>query len=73
MVNDSKNSGSVQSSKESNDLLEGMKRYLRIEHLDDDKELLEYLQKTSRSKVEMMQLINCPGECAIKRQDKHLV
>ena len=45
MVNDSKNSGSVQSSKESNDLLEGMKRYLQIEHLDDDNELLEYLQK----------------------------
>jgi phytoene/squalene synthetase len=45
MVNDSKNSGSLQSSKESNDLLEGMKRYLRIEHLNDDKELLEYLRK----------------------------
>lgn len=45
MVNDSKNFGSVKSSKESNDLLNGMKRYLRIEHQDDDKELLEYLRK----------------------------
>jgi hypothetical protein len=36
MVNDSKNFGSVKSSKESNDLLNGMKRYLRIEHQDDD-------------------------------------
>ena len=26
------------------DLLDGMKRYLRIEHHDDDKELLEYLR-----------------------------
>ena len=45
MVNDSKTSGTVQSSKECNDILEGMKRYLRMEHLDDDKELLEYLRK----------------------------
>jgi hypothetical protein len=30
---------------ESNDLLNGMKRYLRIEHQDDDKKLLEYLRK----------------------------
>ena len=29
----------------SNDLLNGMKRYLRIEHQDDDKKLLEYLRK----------------------------
>jgi hypothetical protein len=40
MVNDS-----VKHSKESRDLLNGMKRYLRIEHQDDDKELLEYLRK----------------------------
>jgi hypothetical protein len=31
--------------KEVYDLLDGMKRYLRIEHQDDDKELLEYLRK----------------------------
>jgi hypothetical protein len=31
--------------KKSNDLLSGMKRYLRIEHQEDDKELREYLQK----------------------------
>jgi hypothetical protein len=43
MINDSKNDDSIYS--ESNDLLNGMKRYLRIEHKDDDKELLEYLQK----------------------------
>lgn len=45
MLNDSKTSNSVQRSKKSNDLLSGMKRYLRIEHQDDDKELLEYLRK----------------------------
>ncbi len=45
MVNNSKSSKSVQRSKRSNDLLDGMKRYLRIEHQDDDKELLEYLRK----------------------------
>jgi hypothetical protein len=44
MVNDYKNSDSVYS-KKSSDLLSGMKRYLRIEHQDDDKELLEYLRK----------------------------
>jgi hypothetical protein len=44
MANGSKNSDSVYS-KKSNDLLSGMKRYLRIEHQDDDKELQEYLQK----------------------------
>ena len=44
MVNDSKNNDSVYS-KKSNDLLSGMKRYLRIEHKDDDKEFMEYLLK----------------------------
>jgi phytoene/squalene synthetase len=39
------NNGSVKRSKESNDLLNGMKRYLKIEHQDDDNELLEYLRK----------------------------
>ncbi|HEX7179593.1 MAG TPA: hypothetical protein VF220_07690 [Nitrososphaeraceae archaeon] len=32
-------------SKENNNLLNGMKRYLRIEHQEDDKELLDYLRK----------------------------
>ena len=32
-------------SKENSNLLEGMKLYLRIEHQDDDKELLDYLRK----------------------------
>jgi hypothetical protein len=45
MVDDSKPSNSVLRSKRSNDLLDGMKRYLRIEHQNDDKELLEYLRK----------------------------
>ena len=27
------------------EVMSGMKRYLRIEHQDDDKELLKYLQK----------------------------
>jgi phytoene/squalene synthetase len=44
MVDDSKTSNSVQRSKRVSDLLDGMKRYLRIEHHDDDKELLEYLR-----------------------------
>ena len=44
MINDSKNNDSVYS-KKSNDLLSGMKRYLRIEHQNDDKDLLEYLRK----------------------------
>jgi hypothetical protein len=44
MVNDSKNNDSIYS-KKSNDLLSGMKSYLRIEHQDDDKELLKYLRK----------------------------
>jgi len=34
-------------SKENHDLLNGMKRYLRIEHKDDDKDLLDYLRKQS--------------------------
>jgi len=32
-------------SKENYNLLDGMKRYLRIEHQDDDKDLLDYLRK----------------------------
>jgi hypothetical protein len=32
-------------SKENHNLLDGMKRYLRIEHQDDDKKLLDYLRK----------------------------
>ena len=32
-------------SKENPNLLDGMKRYLRIEHQDDDKKLLDYLRK----------------------------
>ena len=32
-------------SKENYNLLDGMKRYLRIEHQDDDIELLEYIRK----------------------------
>ena len=44
MVNDSNSNGLVQYFKKSNDLLNGMKR---IEHQDDDKELLEYLRKQS--------------------------
>ena len=32
-------------SKENYNLLDGMKRYLRIEYQDDDKELLDYLRK----------------------------
>jgi hypothetical protein len=45
MVNDSNTDYSIQHSKKSNDLLNGMKRYLRIEHQDDDRELLKYLRK----------------------------
>lgn len=32
-------------SKENYNLLNGMKRYMRIEHKDDDKDLLDYLRK----------------------------
>lgn len=32
-------------SKESKDLLDGMKKYLKIQHQDDDNELLDYLRK----------------------------
>lgn len=32
-------------SKENYNLLDGMKRYLRIEHKEDDKDLLDYLRK----------------------------
>ena len=32
-------------SKENYNLLDGMKRYLRIEHQDDDRKLLDYLRK----------------------------
>jgi hypothetical protein len=32
-------------SKENYDLLDGIKRYLRIEHQDDDRKLLNYLRK----------------------------
>lgn len=31
--------------KENYNLLNGIKRYLRIEHKDDDKDLLDYLRK----------------------------
>ena len=40
------NNDSNKYSKENN-LLNGMKRYLRIEHQEDDKELLDYLRKQS--------------------------
>ena len=39
------NNDSNNYSKENYNLLNGMKRYLRIEHKDDDKDLLDYLQK----------------------------
>jgi hypothetical protein len=39
-----KNDNLVKNSK-SHDLLNGMKRYLKIEHQDDDNELLKYLRK----------------------------
>ena len=32
-------------SKENYNLLDGLKRYLRIEHKEDDKDLLDYLRK----------------------------
>jgi hypothetical protein len=32
-------------SKENYKLLDGIKRYMRIQHQDDDKELLDYLRK----------------------------
>jgi hypothetical protein len=32
-------------SKESKDLLDGMKKYLKIQNRDDDNELLDYLRK----------------------------
>jgi hypothetical protein len=44
MVDDSKTSNSIQRSKSGNDLLDEMKRYFRIEHHDDDKQLFEYLR-----------------------------
>ena len=50
-MNDSKNIDSIYS-KKSNDLLSGMKRYLRIEQQNDDKELREYLQKQAGLCVE---------------------
>jgi hypothetical protein len=34
-------------SKGNYNLLNGIKRYLRIEHKDDDKDLLDYLRKQS--------------------------
>jgi hypothetical protein len=37
------NNDSNKYSKENYNLLNGMKRYLRIEHKDDDKDLLDYL------------------------------
>jgi hypothetical protein len=39
--------GSNKYSKENYNLLNGMKRYLRIEHKEDDKDLLDYLRKQS--------------------------
>ena len=39
------NNDSNKYSKENYNLLNGMKRYLRIEHKDDDKDLLDYLRK----------------------------
>ena len=35
----------LSNSKENYNLLDGMKRYLRIEHKEDDKDLLDYLRK----------------------------
>jgi hypothetical protein len=40
-----KDNDSNKYSKENYNLLNGMKRYLRIEHKDDDKDLLDYLRK----------------------------
>ena len=39
------NNDSNKYSKENYNLLNGMKRYLRIEREDDDKKLLDYLRK----------------------------
>ena len=39
------NNDSNKYSKENYNLLNGMKRYLRIEHKDYDKDLLDYLRK----------------------------
>jgi hypothetical protein len=40
-----KDNSSNKYSKENYNLLNGMKRYLGIEHKDDDKDLLDYLRK----------------------------
>jgi hypothetical protein len=42
-----KNNSSVEYSKESNDLLIGIKWYLKIEHKDDDNELLDIYENKS--------------------------
>lgn len=42
-----RDNGSNKYSRENYNLLDGMKRYLRIEHQEDDKELLDYLRKQS--------------------------
>jgi hypothetical protein len=47
MIEDTKNFDSVKA-KESNDLLDGIKRYLRIEHQHDDNKLLDYIRKHAR-------------------------
>ena len=39
------NNDSNKYSKENYSLLNGMKRYLRIEHQENDKDLLDYLRK----------------------------
>ena len=40
-----KDNSSNKYSKENYNLLHGMKQYLRIEHTEDDKDLLDYLRK----------------------------
>lgn len=45
------NNDSNKYSKENYNLLNGMKRYLRIEHKDDDKDLLDYLRKQATSGI----------------------
>ena len=40
-----KDNSSDKYSKENYNLLDGIKRYLRIEHKDDDRDLLDYLRK----------------------------
>ena len=40
-----KDNDSNKYSKENYNLLDGMKRYLQIEHTEDDKDLLDYLRK----------------------------